>query len=106
MKGKLLITQGLHLLENKDAKDLVSTKTRTPLGRIFEMASKIVKNKVEDLWVLVEDVTYRLELFGMLMRNWGWHQGTLFVYRFSHRSVLSFALKSVNKGFLVISLIH
>jgi hypothetical protein len=87
VKSELLVTQRLHLFENEYAQNLFGRQTGTAFGRILELADKIVMNKIED-------VTDGLELFGVLMRNWGWHKRALFVYIFSHRSVLSIAFKS------------
>ena len=69
--SKLLITQGFHLLDEEYAKKLIGAETRTSSGRIFNMRREIVKDKIEDLWVLIEDSADGLELFGVFMRNWG-----------------------------------
>ena len=47
MIGELLITQRLHLLENEDAKNLTGRKTRTSLGRIFEVANQVIMDEIE-----------------------------------------------------------
>ena len=95
VKSELLITQRLHLFENEYAQNLFGRQTGTALGRILEVANQVIMDEIKDLRDLIEVVADGLKLSSVLMGNWGWHKGTLFVYLLSHRSVLSFALQSV-----------